>query len=210
MAQNIYTQIDLINRIRKIEDALKATPIIWETDIKKIDFSKLRTPISFGRTGETMRIDTINPLVAADPYWDANNKELFSGNDTPIMMDLAELVISGEKIIPPIYCLTYRVIDGERVFVDNTGLMDGSHRLRLSAYLKLTEIPIIVFDRVFEYSFSPEKWNFNQMADKISISSLFGGTVYEFSLGNGCYIDEMKTDYLTICETGQVENIINN
>lgn len=198
--QNIYTQINLINRVRGIKDALLATPIIWETDTKKIDFSKLRTPISFGRTGETMRIDTINPLVAANPYWDENNKELFSGNDTPIMMDLAELVISGEKIIPPIYCLTYRVIDGERVLVDNTGLMDGSHRLRLSAYMGLTEIPIIVFDRVLEYSFSPDKWDFEQVDDRLTMKPLFGGEVYEFHLGGHCYIDEMRTDYLTIFE----------
>lgn len=198
--QNIYTQIDFINRVRGIKDALRVTPIIWETDIKKMDFSKLKSPVSFGRTGSTMRVETINPINTKNPYCDGSDKELFFGNDIPIMMDLAELVISGEKIIPPIFCETYRVIDGERVFVDRTGLMDGSHRLRLSAYMGLTEIPIIAFDRVCEYCFSPDKWDFEQVDDRLTMKPLFGGEVYEFHLGGHCYIDEMKTDYLTIFE----------
>jgi hypothetical protein len=200
--QNIDTQIDLIKKVKRIMDALQVTPINWEMDITKMNFSKLRSPVSFGRTQKTMRIEKINPMITENPYYDENNKELFSNNDTPLMMDLAELVISGSKIIPPIYCETHKVIDGEKVFVEKASLLDGSHRLRLATYMGLTEIPIIVFDRVLEYCFSVDKWVFELNGDVLNIKPIFGDSDYVFNIGanHGCYIDEMKTDYLTIFE----------
>lgn len=194
----INEQIKIIERIERVKEVFPHLKINWETDIQKMDFSKLRTTINFGRNKSTLRLEKINPIEIKNSYAEGNAGLL--SYDLPNTLNLIELMLSGERIIPPIFCDLYRLIDGEKMAIEGLSMVDGSHRLWVSSQLNLEEIPILRFDRVQEYCFTPTKWKFEETeGGRLIVKSISGNKDYIFDVNN-ISIEEMNPSYISITE----------
>lgn len=197
--EQINEQIQLIERVERVKEVLKNPnfKINWETDIEKMDFQKLRTPISFGRLKSTIRLEQINPCEVRNSYAEGNG--IFS-YDLPNTLNLLELMVSGERIIPPIFYDLYKLIDGEKMAVDGLTMHDGSHRIWVSSQLNLEEIPILRYDKVQDYCFTPNKWKFECPEEsRLVVKSIIGNSEYVFDT-NKIIIYGMNQSHLCISE----------
>jgi hypothetical protein len=198
LIERINNQVKLIERAERVKAEIPNININWETDLNKMDFSKLRTPISFGRHKSTLRLEKINPVEYRNSYADGHTGLL--SYDFPNTLNLIELILSGERIIPPIFYDAYKLVDGEKMAIEGLAMLDGSHRLWVCSHLNLNEIPILRFDRVQEYYFTPAKWKYEcQDENKILLSSIVDDREFVFDTNN-ISIDEHCWDYLCITE----------
>lgn len=198
--EQINAQIKLIERVERIKEVLKNPnfKINWETDIEKMNFSKLRTPLNLSRHKSTLKLERLNPTEYRNSYAEGN-AGLFS-YDTPNTLNLLELMVSGERIIPPIFYDLYKLIDGEKMTVEGLTMQDGSHRLWVSSQLNLQEIPILRYDKVQDYCFTPNKWKFECPEESILVvKSIMGNSEYIFDTTK-IAICEMNQSYLCIAE----------
>lgn len=152
----INKHINLITQIYEAKRIFEDLKINWETDIKKIDLEKL-----FGGNPvkglKYLRIDKIK--IEPNP----NKDELFStAMESERFLDLIELIKTGTKIIPPVYVDEYIIKDGIKEIKELAWFVDGMHRRRIAACLQLPEIPIMVFERITHYLFTPGKWKFEE------------------------------------------------
>lgn len=161
--EEINKRAELIRRIKEAKITLDGfTTIDWETDIEKMEFDKLFGGGCLSETDTFLRMDTLS--IEPDP-----DKDTLFGSitDSERMVNLIELMASGAKIIPFTHLVESYTLDGVKMISDHVSFVDGSHRRRIAAYLGLTEIPVVVFERVGYHLFTPGKWIFEE--DVISI-----------------------------------------
>jgi hypothetical protein len=169
--EEINKRAELIRRIKEAKITLDSfTTIDWETDIEKMEFDKLFGGGCLSETDTFLRMDTLS--IEPDP--DKDKDTLFGSiTDSERMVNLIELMASGAKIIPFTHLVESYTLDGVKMITDNISFIDGSHRSRIASYLGLTEIPVVVFERIGYHLFTPGKWIFEE--DVISIEDENGG-----------------------------------
>ena len=157
------------NRIRIIEEIKRAKEAInnglqitWETDLKKMQFEKLRSyngMEEFFKQG-ILRIDEFDILkYCSSPE---SIEDLISNSD-PSCLEMINILLDGGKLIPPAVVEHYAIVDGQEKKVKSPGcisLNDGNHRIRLARVFGLEVIPVVVFKECSQYWFSPDKWSF--------------------------------------------------
>ena len=189
--RKIDLQVDLIARIAKAKQTVDYLKINWETDTEVMNFGRLYggNPVLNHRF---LRMDKIT----VDP--NTNKEDLFdreSRADTERMLNLIELMNSGANIIPPICMDTIVVKDGVKELKGSNTVIDGRLRMKVAAYLQLTEIPVVVFERVSSYLFTPGKWGFEiRKARNMNI----GGWLY-----NGSYLEAVSASGEIVKMPGQ-------
>lgn len=165
LKQNVRN-IEYINNSKKYAIEIeKVKSIDWETDIDKMDFSKLRNAQIKGLALKSVEyVDTPEATIFYD---DA-------------MCELIDFVKDGNKIIPPLFLTTHKIMDGIKE-KEETYWFDGHHRLMLSNHLKLKQIPIVKFEAE-EYSFRVEKWDIQHDGESVTFQSIRDGQKYSFDL----------------------------
>lgn len=207
--EEIKKRTDLIRRIEEAKITLDSlTTIDWETDIEKMEFDKLYGGGCLSESDTFLRMDTLS--IEQDP----DIHSLFSSiTDSERMVNLIELMASGAKIIPFTHIIESYTLDGVKMITDNISFIDGSHRKRIASYLGLTEIPVVVFERIGYHLFTPGKWIFEGQRIREEETTESGmrwteyngvkaisketGKVFTFKDGSS-YIDDSNTDYLAI------------
>lgn len=130
----IEKYVKLLGRIEAAKSKLPTLKIDWETDIEKIDFSKLYSFQSVKDINLTIiRIEMI-PVERMDD-------NLFYGEDAERMLNLIEFVDNGKKIIPPLSCIDYTIKDGEKIICSDMHPADGLHRRKLASAIGLLKYP---------------------------------------------------------------------
>ena len=168
-------QFELAQRTLEL---LKNLKIDWETDLEKMNFSLLRSKINYDL--KNPYIDKIN--ITKTPYFTGSEIDSIHMMKDSATIDLVEFIAKGNKIIPPLYIKPFEY-DGETYStkeVPELQLRDGGHRLFLSAFMGLEEIPIIVHDNIEKYYFPLSKWNYECVEESLIVKSKDGIHVFEF------------------------------
>jgi len=171
--QNALKSLELVQNSKKRLGKLK---IDWETDLEQMNFSLLRSTPDCNI--KNSRMDKI------DPRTEMGDKEECARDflRDPATHALIEFIENGNKIIPPLYVRQFEY-DGETFSTKETsffGRTDGGHRVFVSMYLGLKEIPIIVHDKITKYSFPVDKWDFECMDEGFTAKSKNGEHKIEF------------------------------
>jgi len=179
-------------RIQEHKDSIKAAsqyqnstllrrqpkPIVWETDIDKIDIKNLRNGhgavegYTFSRLGKTNITEFYSQsfrgkqVFLSAPTIQEINENLNKQTAEEIVssgagryLEIISLIENGVKLIPPLYIENNSYIDGE--FVRGaTEFIDGKHRESVAYALGWEEIPILIYERLDRYLFTPDKWEF--------------------------------------------------
>lgn len=156
----VNNRLQAIERVRRCKEAIEnGLKIEWETDPEKMQFEKLRSYAEMEKIfeSEILRIDQLD--VSDQDFYSMN---IFTGSEAESYLDMIEILMDGGKLIPPIKCENYALVDGkeERVMDTVGGVNDGYHRLTLSKYFGLNIVPVVVFKSLSSYWFSPGKWEF--------------------------------------------------
>jgi len=166
---NNYTNV--AQRTYEAKKLLKILTINWASDPEEMQFEKLRSGSTFICSCKFLRMDKIK--IEEVPQF--GEIGLFQEvHESLRFIELIELMASGAKIIPPIYVVDVTYVDGVRS-EKNIEFMDGSHRIRIAKLLQLSEIPIVVMERVISYVFTVDQWSFK--ASKVTEVNSDGGTV---------------------------------
>lgn len=160
----INKHINLIDRVAEAKKTLDDLKINWETDVEKMAFDKLQSG-NMVKGCEYLRMDKIKIEPNPDKEYLFNTDE----HEAERMVNLIELMNGNNKVIPPMYIFNYDIIDGVKVAKRSNGpiensdyQVDGAHRKKIAAFLQLPEIPIVVFERLDTYMFTPKKWKFEE------------------------------------------------
>ena len=190
--EQINERIDLLQRIEKAKQTLDTLTINWATDISEIDFNKI--PGKGGLLNRDKFIKVSKRAIEPNPDKEALFQSVL---DSERIVDLIELMASGEKIIPPMYADIYDLKDGELILKESMWFIDGSHRTRIASFLQLPEIPIVVFERINRYLFTPNLWSFKakELKDTHSDGSYTIMRYLEATSKNGKIIDFKNTQY---------------
>lgn len=168
--EQIIRDIERVNRISRAHEIIKTITINWETDVNKMDFSKLRSGGVWH--GELKGIRYIKPPFV--------KSDMFEMDDS--MINLIFFIKEDKnKIIPPFLLETYEIRNGKRELNEHSYYMDGNHRAQLSEKLKLQVIPIIVFERN-EYLFEIGKYYLDLKENVLNVQSKTGKNVIELDL----------------------------
>lgn len=153
-------------------------PIVWETDVNKIDIKKLRNGFAAVEGYTFSRLDKTN--LAEFYSQDFNGKSVFLSGDTmqeinenlnkrtaeeivssgaSRYLEIISLIEKGVKLIPPLYIESNSYIDGEFIRGE-AEFIDGKHRESVAYALGWKEVPILIYERLDRYLFSPDKWEF--------------------------------------------------
>jgi hypothetical protein len=185
--------VEAIQRIKEAKN--KGVQIQWETDFSKMNFEKLQSynnlKTLFSR--EFLRIDQMDTT-------DNDVVDIF--RDTERYIDLFNIVLNGEKMIPPATMDVYAVVDGhEKLIIPaySNGVYDGCHRTTLAAYFGQRTIPRVVFKTCDEYWFTPSKWIFEECSDGVMATSRETNQV--ITLKNyGSIVDTSNENYIVIIQ----------
>lgn len=205
LIEKINNRIYTINKIKQQKDAIsKGLKIEWETDPKKMQFEKLRSYDGLkGMFGsEILRVEEYSTI--SHRYTD-----IFIG-DIQSHMEMIDIIMNGEKLIPPIASEGYAIVDGQEKMVRPAGISDGYHRLNLAKYFGLDTIPVVVFKTYEGYWFTPEKWSFEGPVIRDVTDhgyTQFGGVratsidgkVFTFR-EHPTFIDDSNTEYVAVVE----------
>lgn len=171
LIEEIKEHLNYIKFIDSLRNGTAKLDWQWETDIKKMDFSKLRSRISVDPDQELM-ILKLEDIHAPD------NREQFFRD--PATKNLVHFIEQGNKIIPPVGAFSSIIEDGEKVsecFYSS----DGAHRVNLAYLLGKKEIPVLAKKIVSQYSFTLGQWVFEEV-NKMIIAK--GKTTVEFIAEN--------------------------
>jgi len=188
----------IANFIRK--EKLPITKIDWLTDLDKIDLSVLRTRLicNMKQCHQTARIEL--EQLGESKIDDSNYNHYINMLGDPATNDLIEFIKQGNKIIPPIYLLALEY-DGNTFKTNKLhkekGLCDGGHRLFVSRLLGLTEIPVIVLEKIEIFIFPYDKWTFKYDNISLTVSSTDGKNEFNFDLCKMC-VDHERTKIDTL------------
>lgn len=199
----VKERFDKLGRVRRSMEQLKNLKIDWETDLEKIDFTMLKTKAHCDINSST--IEKIN-LELNSEYFCVDIHGFFDMG----MFDLIDFIEAGNKIIPPLYC-RHLQYNGEnystKKMLETTGTNcndpelcrhDGSHRLAISKYLGLKEIPIIVYAKILEYLFPINKWDFEFIDDSLIFKRKDGDDLFKFDVNKISINDAMFHENIII------------
>lgn len=167
------TKVEIQNSIRNLrmiqnpEKSLYELKINWETDIEQMNFSELRSTPECDI--KNSRVDKFDPRNEFGDLKEAA-KHFFSDQAT---YNLIEFIKNGNKIIPPLYIQSLEY-DGETFSMKKIAPIwkaDGYHRVFVSAWIGLKEIPVIVTEKIEKYSFHIDKWDFECTDERIIAKS---------------------------------------
>jgi hypothetical protein len=181
---------------------IKSLKIEWETDIEKIDLSVLASK----PTIPSMPVINTVPSIIKRIEWieltkieHRINKDLFAEYDTERYLALFKLIESGTKIIPPIIQQGFQFINGEIQEINQVAtfrVADGNHRVNLSYYLNLKEIPILFIKTLSRYSFERRLWNISCNNGGIEFKEKNGKRVFDFPLLNSIpHLNEVNYEF---------------
>lgn len=158
-----------------------------------MDFLKLRSQPTVNRA--RARIENVEvPIVSGmEIKSGATFDEMMDIGGRGLMLDLLQIVMSDTKVIPPVSYDQYYVVDG--VKRHSCSSRDGAHRMLLSRFIGLKEIPMVVEDILLGYKFSPDKWTFSVENEELKISAVNGDDVYRFNLSDYT-IDEYDESFI--------------
>ena len=196
--EQIENQIDILAKIKKAKEEYEAgtLKINWETDIEKMEFSKLRSKPPVNR--EKIKIE----YVEMSDNWGLDLKsgvtfdDMLEAGGRSIMCDLLQVVMSDTKVIPPVGYRGFTIVDGVKSDNYSTSF-DGAHRALLSHFLGLKEIPMLLEDRIMWYSFTPDRWTFTVENETLFVSAVDGDEVHEFNLSD-YIIDERDINFFRL------------
>ena len=168
--EEIQDNLKNLEQVQNFKKRLQKLKVNWETDLEQMNFSFLRSNPDCDI--KNSRMDKINPITEFGDIKEAARDFL---ND-PFTYDLIEFIETGNKVIPPLYInpLEY---DGQTFSTKETSNLfrvDGTHRVLVSSYLGLKEIPIIVHEKIVKYSFPVEKWDFEYSDESFTAISKNG------------------------------------
>ncbi len=182
--ESIENQIDKIEALKKARQAYNdgTLKINWETDICKMDFLKLKSQPTVNRV--KTRIENIEVPIVSDMEIksDTTFDEMMDIGGRGSMLDLLQIVMSNTKVIPPVIHDQYYVVDG--VKRHSYSSRDGAHRMLLSRFIGLKEIPMVVEDKLLGYKFSPEKWTFSVENETLVVSAVNSDEVHRFNVSD--------------------------
>lgn len=199
----INKQINLINRVSKAKEAIDNLRINWETDVEKMPFDNLLSG-NMVKGCKYLRMDKIK----IESYLD--KEQLFNNTYHQVerVVNLIELINSNHKIIPPMCVYNYDLIDGVKVV---EGLndsnrheyrqVDGNHRKMIAAFMQLPEIPVVLFERLNSYMFTPDKWMFEEkpITEKTKHGHQTTGSYIEATSNEGKIVTiELKNGSFTV------------
>lgn len=134
--------LNVVHEKSRIKEIIKnkEIDIDWETDKSKIDLSVLRSYSDCENVPVAQSIEYIETEKISQSI------PLFCENlsDSAQIMELVELIKTGRKIIPPVFNIYVKIIDGVVKSESELMFRDGMHRIRIASALELKEIPIIV------------------------------------------------------------------
>ncbi len=175
--QQIENCFKIIEEYQDLKEKLSHIEINWETDLEKMDFSKLRSNVSFDKT--IARIDK----YAIERFLD-NETELNNFLVSKETIALIKFICTGAKIIPPLQIKLLKY-NGETYKIEEMSdlcFVDGNHRLTLSTYLGLKEIPVIVSEYIKNYQFPVSKWDFDYNDTTFTAKSKNGKHEFVFEI----------------------------
>ena len=182
--ESIKNQIDKIEALKKARQAYKdgTLRINWETDISKMDFLKLKSQPIVNRAKarvESIEVPNVSGMeIKSDTTFDAMLD--IGGRDS--MLDLLQIVMSDIKVIPPVSYNYYYIVDGVKEFT--CPARDGAHRMLLSRFIGLKEIPMVMEDTLLGYKFSPQKWTFSVENETLVVPAENSEEVYRFNVSD--------------------------
>lgn len=164
--EELDNYFEISDRYQQLISELKNMKIDWETDLGKIDYSKLRNfPIKEDRIIKMFEIKYFD----LNYYYGQNELLKARGKDFEYYLNLIELIKDGVKIIPPCRVNQYCMKDNQRVYEKDGSRGDGSHRMAICRYLGLQTIPFITCDEIYEHSFTRLRWTFEYDNKVLSI-----------------------------------------
>lgn len=177
-----------LEQIQRTIVRLKNLKINWETDLDKMDFSLLRSTPDCNI--KKSYIDKLN--LTSTHHWDCCDNDFGIAIRDKATQTLLKFIIDGNKIIPPLYTKAF-IYDGETFTTkEEPGLRqtDGGHRLFLSAAIGLKEIPIIVHEKIVEYSFPMDKWDVECVEENLIFKRKDGNDMFELDV-NKIWINDI-------------------
>ena len=200
---NFFKQLEVI---QKAKESLQNSVIEWETDLNKIDLSVLRSQTGINLDDEFQKVwidklDVVDKSKSIDEFHDIEmwqlKRDFFKDKAT---LELIEFIEKGNKLIPPLY-IKPLYFCGETFSysqIHDVYRSDGGHRLFVSQFVSLNEIPIIMAERVTRFSFPVDKWEFEYTDDNFKAKSKLNSLVIE-----------LKTTLCTnVCELDMVDNLL--
>jgi hypothetical protein len=161
--EELDNYFEILDRYQQLISELKNMKIDWETDISKMDFSKLHNFYITDRyiierfKIEYRKVDEI--------YYNSTRKTdllNISYTEKKRYINLIKLIKDGIKIIPPSRTISHIMKDGKIIDVNGTEHhCDGAHRIELSMHLGLEIIPFIISRYISEHRFTASKWLLN-------------------------------------------------
>lgn len=190
----IQEHIELIRRIERAKIELPSLKINWETDIEKMDFSKLENAIPFLKNNISLNLAYIEETPVSvdeifDGYWPAS-----------FMFDFLKIVKRSEKIIPPITRVGYEVTDGIIKKIEKQFLCNKGKRMLLARLLCCQKIPTLLWEVVQVYKFTPSLYVFKCIENKIIIENKSSGQKF---------VIDLDYYHIDIDETSQFVLILN-
>jgi len=204
---DVQKQISLINQIEKFKTELPNINIDWETDVTKMDFTKLR---SYGSLESAFAQEFLRIEMKDISYVPIMQEDTILTNQQ--YLELIQILLNGGKLIPPATNERYAIVDGKEqmtVPAKNNGGFDGAHRTNLARFFGLAQIPFCIFKTCGEYWFTPDKWIFEGPVIREELQggySQFGGLrvtsketseVFTFK-GTEINLDRSNLDYIAI------------
>lgn len=182
--ESIKNQIDKIEALKKARQAYNdgMLKINWETDICKMDFLKLKSQPIVNRVKARIESTEVPIVSGMEIKSDTTFDEMMDIGGRASMLDLLQIVMSDTKVIPPVSYNHYFVVDGVKEF--NYPARDGAHRMLLSRFIGLKEIPMVVEDTLLGYKFSPEKWTFSVENETLVVSAVNSDEVHRFNVSD--------------------------
>lgn len=215
--QKINSSKVFLDEAKQVKKGLQARtknqpkPIEWETDIDKIDISLLRNAEDMVRGADFARVDKINLLTEGVDF--LTKQDTVSLDEVLSIgyyrhLELIGLIQKGVKLIPPIYTEVITCIDGEYIRGEKQ-FVDGSHRQRIARVWGLDEVPVLVYERLGKYLFTPGKWDFETrdiLIEKTEIRTRYIRHIVakskddetEVIIKNGGRIEENNKEYIEI------------
>jgi len=192
--EDFRTYIENHAAYERLQSKLPSLQIDWETD-PNVDLSVLASDINLPdvpgtrRKIETMDLDKIIHTA----------KDLFDGGSIERYTNLFKLIENGVKIIPPLVHREIEFLDCEEIkksFKESIHVSDGYHRLNLAKHIGLKEVPVLVVEKPYKYTFTKTLWEVSCSEDKILLKRKETDTIFELPLANCFGSLTVSGDYL--------------
>lgn len=192
--EDFRTYIENHSAFERLQSKLPSLQIDWETD-PNVDLSVLASDIKLPDVpGTRLKIETMDLDKIIHTA-----KDLFDGGSIERYTNLFKLIENGVKIIPPLMHRSIQFVDCEEVKESNnkpTPVSDGYHRLNLAKHIGLKEVPVLVVEMPYKYTFTKALWEVSCNEDKILLKRKETDAIFELPLANCFGRLTVSGDYL--------------